>query len=260
MNTSLNEYGGLKAYADRGIKRQSRVLRVAGYKRQSSERQDDYDIVQRSNVLSEADVEAQNALHHDSLITHRGVIVMNGERYVRVGNIVSSGGTENIVLRLAVDESIEDGAIDYDRLATRAARLQMSAGISDVTNVSACAIELEVLCEILGKKKKVVDRVEKVPQRNVILSVTGVLSEKTTKRFVVDWYGGGKLVIARSRALGDWDQLTVGQWIEATISRKITGEVATAMLVGTIDEPQGFSEEELVESYSSLPAADLDPL
>lgn len=261
MNTRLKEYGGRWTYADHGIKRQSQAVRVARYKRQPSGRQDDYNLVQRSNVLSEAEVEeVLGVSHHDSLIAHRGVVVLNGERYGLVGKIISGGRTESMVLRMAVDESIEDGTIDYDRLATRAARIKTTAGICDVTDVSGCIVESGMLSGIVGKIKKVVGRAQKAPTRNVILSITGSVCEKTPKHFVIDWYGGGKLTIARSRAEGDWDQLNIGQWIEATISRKITGEVISALLVGTIDDPQGFSEEELAASYSSLPAADLDPV
>lgn len=260
MNTRLKEYGGRLTYADRGIKCNKHGVTVAGYPMQPAERQDVYTLVQRANVSSAADVEVMGVSQHDSSFAHRGVVVLNGEHYELVGKIISGGRAKRIVLRIAVDESIEDGTIDYDRLAIRVARIQTSGGICDLTKDAGCIVEPEMLSGFVKQVKKVVGRAKKVPTRTVILSITGSLCEKTPKHFVIDWYGGGKLTIARSGAEGDWDQLSVGQWIEATISRKITGEVVSALLVGTIDEPQGFSKEDLADSYSSLPAADLDPV
>lgn len=164
------------------------------------------------------------------------------------------------ILRMADGKSIADRSIDYERLFTRMARIQTSGGICDLSNISGCIDESEMLVLLAKPVKKGVSQGKKTPPRSVILSVTGSLAEKTSKHFVVNWDGGGKLTVARSRAEGDWDQLSVGQWIEATISRRITGEVVSALLVGTIEEPQGLSEEELSDSYSSLPAADLDPM
>ena len=171
------------------------------------------------------------------------------------------------ILRMADGKSIADRSIDYERLftrmarITRTARLQTSGGICDPSNVAGCMDdESEMHVNVVKPVKKRVGQGKKTPPRSVILSVTGSLAEKTSKHFVINWDGGGKLTVARSRAEGDWDQLSVGQWIEATISRRITGEVVSALLVGTIEEPQGLSEEELSDSYSSLPAADLDPM
>lgn len=259
MNTRLKEYGERCAYANHGIKCYAQKVGEAGYQLQPAEPHDDYTVVLHCTKLTEADREVLGISHRSSFVVHREVVVLNGERYDLVGKIVSRGRTESVVLRTMVDESIEDGAIDYDRLATRVARIKATVGICDVTDVSACIVESGMLSGIVGKIKKVVGRAKKVPTSNVILSITGSVCEKTPKHFVIDWYGSGKLTIARSRAEGDWDQLNIGQWI-ATISREITGEVMSALLVGTIDEPQGFSEEELAESYSTIPAADLDPV
>lgn len=260
MNTRLKEYGGRLTYADRGIKCNKHKVSVAGYQSQPAERQDDYSFVQRASVSSEAEVEAMGVSHQGSFIAHRGVVVLNGEHYELVGKVISGGRTESIVLRMAVDESIEGGTIDYDRLASRITRKHTSGGICDLTNVTGCIVESEMLTGFVKQVKKVVGRGKKTPPRSVILSVIGSVAEKTSKQFVIDWYGGGKLTVPRSRAEGDWDQLSVGQWIEATISRRTNGEVMSALLVGTVDEPQGFSEEELADSYSSLPAAELDPV
>lgn len=259
MNTRLKEYGGRLTYPDLGIKCSKHRKNVAGYKLQPAEQQDNYMLVQQAKMLSEANVEIIGFSHHGAFSARRGVVELNGERYELVGRGISGARTERLPLRIAVDESIDDGTIDLDRLATRVARIHTSAGICDVSNVAGRIVETEMLSGIFGKIKKVVGRA-KAQTRNVILSIAGSVCEITSKHFVIDWYGGGKLTIARSRAEGDWDQLSVGQWIEATISRRISGEVVSALLVGTIDEPEGFSEEELAESYSSIPAADLDPV
>lgn len=257
MKTRLKKYGERLTYADRGIKCSKHKVRVAGYQSKPVEQHDNYVLVQQDKTLSEANVEKIGFSQHASFGVRRGVVEMNGQRYELVGRIVSAGRIECVDLRMMVDEAIEDGTIDYDRLATRVARIQTSAGICDVGNVAGRIVETEIFSGFVEKIKKIVGRA-KAQTRNVILSIVGSVCEITSKHFVVDWYGGGKLTIPRSRAEGDWDQLIIGQWIEATISRKITGEVVSALLVGTIDEPLGFSEEELAESYSSIPAAKLD--
>jgi hypothetical protein len=98
------------------------------------------------------------------------------------------------------------------------------------------------------------------PSRTVVLQITGSLKKITKKSFVIDWYGGGELVILRSCAKGGWEQLQVGQWFTATILRAMTGEVVSALLVETIDAPRGFSGKDLEIAYKNLPAAKLDPV
>jgi len=92
----------------------------------------------------------------------------------------------------------------------------------------------------------------------IIISVVGTLIEKTSKQLTIDWYGGSKLIVLRSLAEGDWDQLLIGDWLEATVSRSNSGEVIGAILLGKIKEPTKFSENELRNSYNSIPSADLD--
>lgn len=185
----------------------------------------------------------------------RGVKVLNGKEYVLVGAIVAGGKTELFRRRAVVDDSIDDGTIDYDRLSSHIAHRQ-AAGRAN--RVARTVVDTEVQLENVQSLKQVIHAVADNPPRTVIISITGSLVEATSKQFVVDWYGGSKLTIARSRAEGEWDKLQVGQWFEATISRRMNGEVVHAMLIGTVDEPEGYSEETLAISYSSIPAAQLD--
>lgn len=256
---SLKDYGGRIAYANCGIKRNKQKVSGARYQLQPAVSQDDYNLFQRSNMLTEDDAVVISFSHHGYSAAYRGVVVLNGESYELVGRIVS-GSIESVVLRAIVDESIDDGTIDYGRLTTRVTRKQTSGTTGGVLKFASCITDSEVFSGVVKHFKKIISRDRKATSRNVILSITGKLVEKTKNYFVIDWYGGGKLTITRSRTEGDWDQLTIGQWIEATISRRMTGEVVAAMLVGTIEEPQGFSGEELTESYSSIPAARLDPV
>jgi hypothetical protein len=247
-------------YTDPGIKSSKFRVTVAGYQSQPAPRQKDYNFAPRPNVSSEVDLEVMRVPHHGSFMPKRGVVELNGELYELVSKIITGGSRKRKILRMAGGKSIAVRIIDYERLATRMARIQTSGGICDLSNVAGYIDESEMLVLVAKPVKKGVGQGKKTPPRSVILSVTGSLAEKTSKHFVVNWDGGGKLTVARSRAEGDWDQLNVGQWIEATISRRITGEVVSALLVGTIEEPKGLSEEELSDSYLSLPAADLDPM
>lgn len=185
----------------------------------------------------------------------RGVKVLNGERYVLVGEIVAGGKTEYVLRRTAVDDSIDDGTIDYGRLSAHVIRMRESGRAS---RVAQPIVDAEIQIETIFPLKETMHAVADNSPRIVIISITGSLVEKTSKQFVVDWYGGSKLTIARSHAVGDWEQLQVGQWFEATISRRMNGEVVHAMLIGTVDGPEGYTEEELTTSYSSIPAAKLD--
>ena len=183
------------------------------------------------------------------------VIVLNGREYELAGNMVIGGKTEISFLRATVGESIDDGTIDYEKLADRfivkQASERMNSAVHRITDP-------ETDSGIVQHQANAVLSSGDNSARTVILSITGLLVEKTAKQFVIDWYGGGKLTIARSHAEGDWDLLKVGEWFEATVSRRMNGKVVHAMLIGTIDEPEGFSEEDLTTSYSSVPAAQLD--
>lgn len=247
-------------YTDPGIKSSKLKVTVAGYPSQLAPRQKDYNVDLRTKLSGEVDLEVIGVPDHRLFMPQRGVVELNGERYDFVSKIVTNQMGNRNILRMADGKSIADRSIDYERLFTRMARIQTSGGICDPSNVAGCMDESEMHVNVVKPVKKRVGQGKKTPPRSVILSVTGSLAEKTSKHFVINWDGGGKLTVARSRAEGDWDQLSVGQWIEATISRRITGEVVSALLVGTIEEPQGLSEEELSDSYSSLPAADLDPM
>lgn len=247
-------------YLDQLIKSSTFRVPVTGYQSQPAARQNDYKFDPRIKVSSQVNLEVMGVPNHGSFMVQRALVELNGKRYELASKIITGGRRKRKVLRVPVDESIEYGIIHYDRLATRLARIQTSGGICDLTNIARYIDESEMLALVAKPEKKGVGQGKKTPPRSVILSVTGSLAEKTSKHFVINWDGGGKLTVARSCAEGDWDQLNVGQWIEATISRRITGEVVSALLVGTIDEPKGLSEEELADSYSDLPAADLEPM
>jgi len=249
-------------YVVKGIKSSNLRVTVAKYLSQQPERQNDYNFVPRTKVSSQVNLEVMGVPNRGSFVAQRALVELNGKRYESASKILTGGRWIIKVPRMAFANAkcTDDGIIHYDRLATRLARTQTSGGICDLTNVVGYTDESEMLALVAKPVKKGVGQGKKTPPRSVILSVTGSLAEQTSKHFVINWDGGGKLTVARSCAQGDWDQLNVGQWIEATISRRITGEVVSALLLGTIDEPKGLSEEELADSYSDLPAADLDPM
>lgn len=96
--------------------------------------------------------------------------------------------------------------------------------------------------------------------KKVDISITGYLIEKTTDHLIVDWYGGGKLTIPRSAIKGNWDQLEIGQWFNASVCRQMNGEVIRAVFIDTTSEPKTLSEEEITKLYKSIPTAKLDPV
>jgi hypothetical protein len=101
----------------------------------------------------------------------------------------------------------------------------------------------------------------KLSRSNVaILQITGMLAEKSSNHLLLDWYGGDRLTVSRAGTLGNWGQLEVGDWFEATIAMMRNGEVVLALLLDKVDEPRAFTEEELEVSYSSLPSAALKPV
>lgn len=260
MNTSLKEYAGRSTYGTRGIKRETQKSNVTGYAIQEVEAQNDYPLVQQCQTLTQSDIEATGFPHRGFYRANRGLVVLNGERYELVGKIVTGGMIESVVVRAAVDDSIDDGTINYNRLTTRVTRKQASRRLCNIHKVARRIADSEVVSGIDQRLKNAFPSSSDTSSRKVVIAVTGTVAEKTVGHFGIDWYGGGKLRVERSRAEGDWDQLEVGQWIEATILRQMNGEVVRAMLIGTIDEPKGFTEEELTESYSSIPAANLDPV
>jgi len=87
-----------------------------------------------------------------------------------------------------------------------------------------------------------------------------MLAEKSSNHLLLDWYGGDRLTVSRAGTLGNWAQLEVGDWFEATIAMMRNGEVVLALLLDKVYEPRAFTEEELEVSYSSLPSAALKPV
>ncbi len=94
----------------------------------------------------------------------------------------------------------------------------------------------------------------------MFISIVGTLVSSSPDHFVFDWFGGSRLRVARSRAEGDWEDLKIGDWFEATLSRKRNGEVARALLVGKTEEPKAYADEKLASIYTQIPAARLRPV
>jgi hypothetical protein len=207
---------------------------------------------------TQSDAEVTAIPHHGFYRPNRGVVVLNGERYELVGKIITGGKVQGLVIRAAVDDSFDDGAINFDRLATLVRRKNASKRLSDIQKVARKVTETESPTGYVDRRRNALSNSKGTSDRKVVIAVTGSIAEKTIGHFVIDWFGGGKLTVDRSRAEGDWEQLRIGQWIEATVLRKMNGEILQAMLVGTMDEPKGYCEEELTKSYSSIPAANLE--
>ena len=249
MNMSLKENNGPSPYGACVVKRKKAKVDIAKYEIQPAGLQDAYRLVQQSPTPTRSSIDVVCLPHHGSYRSERELMGLGGKWYEEIARIVA-GNIESITVREAVDESIEDGRINFDRLATWISRKEAAGKFSDANKF--------VRHFFVGHNS--IQSVNEPVVRIVIISIFGALAERTPKQLTIDWYGGGKLTIARSRAEGDWDQLQVGDWLEATVSRKTNGEVVRAMLLGTVEEPRGFSEEELADSYSSIPAASLDPV
>ena len=251
---SLEQFDIGSTYGNSVVKRKKRGA-VGPYGRKSMQIKSDYALVQQSPTSCQFNVHTTGIAQQIINRSTRGVILLNGERYELVGNIVAGGKTEIVLRRAAVNEAIDDGTINYNRLAAQVIRKQDSAKVSKAARLIA---DPEADSGFSLPLSKVVPAACDSLPRTIIISITGSLVERTAMHLVIDWYGGSKLTIARLHAEGDWDLLQVGQWFEATVSRRMNGEVVRAMLIGPIDEPEGFSEVELTDSYSSIPAAQLD--
>lgn len=177
--------------------------------------------------------------------TENKLIGLGGSRYEEIARLVTRGEATTIF-----HESIDDGRIDFDRIVIRIGRKQVSCKPSDA---------YEIVLNAFDGHESI--RPAKTPEaRTVIFSVVGTLAGRSNDEWIVDWYGGGKLFIPQSQAEGDWTELKIGDWLQATVARKTNGEVVRAMLLGPAEEPQSFSEEELRESYTSIPPANLAPV
>lgn len=190
------------------------------------------------------------------------IVSLDGRKYQLVRSLIGSPGKAPAFdAREAVVESTEDGAIDYERLTSIAARMHAEVNKSSSPEIERVATGDSISSEETdGIAANLRLPSEAEFSRQVVLKISGILAGRSVNGFSVDWYGGGRLVIDRANAVGDWDLLETGQWIEATVLRSTTGEVLQAMLVGVTDEPERFSEEDLTASYSAIPAAKLEPM
>lgn len=190
------------------------------------------------------------------------VVSLDGREYRLVRSLIGSPGKSPAFdVREAVVESTEDGVIDYERLTSIAARMHAEVNKSSLPEIERIATGDSIITdEIDGISANLLLPSRAESNRQVVLKISGILAGRSVNGFRVDWYGGGRLVIDRANAVGDWDLLEIGQWIEATVLRSTTGEVLQAMLVGVTDEPERFSEEDLTASYSAIPAAKLEPI
>lgn len=201
--------------------------------------------VYRASVVKRKKPQADCVLPHTTRQSENKLIGLGGSRYEEIAGLVTRGAETTLF-----QESIDDGRIDFDRIADRMSRKQGSCKLSE---------SYAIVLNAFDNHESI--RPAKAPEaRIVIFSVIGTLVEITNEQFIIDWYGGGKLAIPFLQAEGDWTELKIGDWLQATVARKTNGEVVRAMLLGPAEEPQSFSDEELRESYALIPPADLPPV
>lgn len=261
MNISLKGHGKWGAcYGNPRIKRDQQIISVAVYRRNTVTLWKQDKIINLVGLPAEADLLARSLSGEFWLDSAGNLTLFTDEWHGFNGRTITVKEANSLLSRFGFAPFDDDDVFDYVRLSTTVAIKHAFRGPRIVDYVPTLVAYTEASTAAVTQQNKATADGGKPSPRNVILSITGQISEITSNHFIIDWYGGGKLKVTRSSAQGDWDDLKVGDWIEATIARKMNGEVISAMLVRTIDPPQGFSQEDLDKSYSSIPPAALDPV
>lgn len=249
MNVSLKEYKAKTTYGTCAVKRTKPNAEVAKRQGQAMMHTEDYCVILQDTASTYSDSKVLWLSYLGAFRPEHRLMGLGGKWYEEIANFIV-GNSEGVAIQVALDDAIEDGRINFDRLANWFSRKESSSKA-----VHAYKLAVQFLADRELIQSKTISS-----SRTIIISVVGTLVEKTSKVLTIDWYGGSTLCVPRSRAEGDWDQVQVGDWLELTVARATNGEVVRAMLLGKVPEPEGFSEEELSESYSSIPVANLDPV
>lgn len=249
MNMSLKEYKAKTTYGACTVKRKKANIEVAKRQGYAMMLTGDYCAIGQNTAPPCSGSEVLCISHRGAFRPEHRLMGLGGKWYEEIANFIV-GNSEGIAIKIALDDAIDDGSINFDRLANWFSRKEAS---SKAVHAYKLAVQSFADHELTQSKT--------IPSsRTIIISVVGTLAEKTSKVLTIDWYGGSTLCVPRSRADGDWDQVQVGDWLELTVARATNGEVLRAMLLGKVPEPERFSEEELSKSYSSIPVANLDPV